>query len=74
MASLKVEIRLKKKKPHPEHKYSVTFVSKVGTIIAHRDKINFANNQKFHHFGSIPRWFVSMQKLEPLHSLFTSRK
>ena len=31
MASLKVEICLKKKKTHPEHKYSVTFVSKVGT-------------------------------------------
>ena len=31
MASLKVEIGLKKKKP-PEHKYSVTFVTKVGTI------------------------------------------
>ena len=29
---LKVEICLKKKKTHPEHKYSVTFVSKVGTI------------------------------------------
>ena len=31
MASYKVEICLKKKKTHPEHKYSVTFVSKVGT-------------------------------------------
>ena len=31
MASQKVEICLKKKKTHPEHKYSVTFVSKVGT-------------------------------------------
>ena len=31
MASLKVEIYLKKKKTHPEHKNSVTFVSKVGT-------------------------------------------
>ena len=30
MASKKVEICLKKK-THPEHKYSVTFVSKVGT-------------------------------------------
>ena len=30
MASQKVEICLKKKNP-PEHKYSVTFVSKVGT-------------------------------------------
>ena len=31
MASWKVEICLKKQKTHPEHKYSVTFVSKVGT-------------------------------------------
>ena len=31
MASYKVEICLKKKKTHPEHKYYVTFVSKVGT-------------------------------------------
>ena len=32
MANKKVEICLKKK-THPEHKYSVTFVSKVGTIM-----------------------------------------
>ena len=30
MANLKAEICLKKK-THPEHKYSVTFVTKVGT-------------------------------------------
>ena len=30
MASKKVEI-FQEKKTHPEHKYSVTFVSKVGT-------------------------------------------
>ena len=42
MASYKVEICLKKKNP-PEHKYSVTFVSKVGTIktykLGYREKV-----------------------------------
>ena len=33
--AVKLEICLKKKN-HPEHKYSVTFVSKVGTVIALR--------------------------------------
>ena len=37
MASSKVDICLKKKNP-PEHKYSVTFVSKVGTKMRHQSK------------------------------------
>ena len=37
MASSKAEICLKKRN-HPEHKYSVTFVSKVGTITVGEEK------------------------------------
>ena len=38
MASLKVEICLKKK-THPEHKYAVTFDTKVGTVIYLQHKL-----------------------------------